>query len=84
MPHVQGLGQGASFIREDGVATTAFLLYLFSSKTDALQFLKDVGLIACNMQRPSCHAEMLFCSRLAPACARINALSTLTLLLLFP
>ena len=63
MPHVQGLGQGASFIREDGVATTAFLLYLFSSKTDALQFLKDLGLIASNMQCPSCHAEMRFCCR---------------------
>jgi hypothetical protein len=49
MKHVQGLRQGTSFIGEDSVMTTAFLLYLYSSKTDALQFLKDLGLIASNI-----------------------------------
>jgi hypothetical protein len=109
MPHVQGLGQGASFIREDGVATTAFLLYLFSPNTDALQFLKDLRLITSNAYNQKTNyiyslSEDMFASLcaaraidpftmfldvitrglVAPACARITALSTLMLLLLFP
>jgi hypothetical protein len=63
MPHVPSGSHGTSPARCDGVASAAFLLHLFSTLADGIQFLKDVSLLPSQMRCPFCQSDMRFCRK---------------------
>ena len=60
--YVPRFSYGRRMLRDDGGPNRFFLMYLFCDLANAIQFLKDIGLIRFTMQCNTCGRDMTCCA----------------------